>query len=139
MRPSIVYLVSEDWYFLSHRLPMARAARDAGYAVHVITRVVNGRARIEREGFVVHDIDWRRGSLQPLHLVCLIVQIRKLYRRIRPDIVHHVAIAAAVLGSAAALGLPIAKVNALAGLGFVFTSTRRTARLLRPIARWTLK
>jgi hypothetical protein len=37
--PVLVYLVTEDWYFVSHRLPMARAARDAGYEVHVLTNV----------------------------------------------------------------------------------------------------
>ena len=40
--PRLLYVVSEDWYFLSHRLPMARAARDSGYEVHVATRVVDG-------------------------------------------------------------------------------------------------
>ncbi len=48
--PRLLYLVSEDWYFLSHRLPMARAARDAGYEVHVATRVVDGGAAIQAEG-----------------------------------------------------------------------------------------
>ncbi|HEX5515970.1 MAG TPA: glycosyltransferase family 1 protein, partial [Pseudolabrys sp.] len=38
--PRLLYVVSEDWYFLSHRLPMARAARESGYDVHVATRVV---------------------------------------------------------------------------------------------------
>ena len=47
----LLYVVTEDWYFLSHRLPMARAARDAGFEVHVATRVVDGAAAIEAEGF----------------------------------------------------------------------------------------
>ena len=50
--PRLLYVVTEDWYFLSHRLPMARAARDAGFEVHVATRVVDGRAKIEAEGFM---------------------------------------------------------------------------------------
>ena len=43
----LLYVVSEDWYFLSHRLPMARAARDSGYEVHVATRVVDGAKAID--------------------------------------------------------------------------------------------
>ena len=47
----LLYVVTEDWYFLSHRLPMARAARDAGFEVHVATRVVDGAAAIiDRSG-----------------------------------------------------------------------------------------
>ena len=50
-RPLVVYLVTEDWYFLSHRLPMARAALAAGYDVHVVTHVEEGAAAIEAQGF----------------------------------------------------------------------------------------
>src|SRR5262249_61988991 len=49
--PRVIYLVTEDWYFISHRLPMARAARNAGFEVHVATRVDRHGAAIEAEGF----------------------------------------------------------------------------------------
>jgi len=139
MPGKLLYLVSEDWYFLSHRLPMARAARDAGYQVHVATRVVGGAADIEREGFALHPIPWRRGSTSPMAALVTIRAVRALYRRIKPDIVHHVAFAPAVLGSLAALGLPMQKLDALAGLGFVFTSNTAKARLLRPFADYLLR
>lgn len=139
MTPKLVYLVSEDWYFISHRLPMARAARDAGYEVHVLTRVVDGGAEIEREGFILHSIPWKRGSTSPLVALATIRTVRALYKRLRPDIAHHVAFAPTVLGSLAALDLPMRKLNALAGLGFVFTSSTAKALLLRPFARWLLR
>ena len=41
-KPRLLYVVTEDWAFLSHRLPMARAAREAGFEVHVATRVSDG-------------------------------------------------------------------------------------------------
>ncbi len=52
--PRLLYVVTEDWAFLSHRLPMARAARDAGFEVHVATRVSDGAAAIEAERFILH-------------------------------------------------------------------------------------
>ena len=64
--PRLLYVVTEDWYFLSHRLPMARAAQQAGYEVHVATRLKDGAASIAKEGFVPHALDWSRGSLSPL-------------------------------------------------------------------------
>ena len=91
MPRKLLYLVSEDWYFLSHRLPMARAAKQAGYEVHVATRVADGAQQIQGEGFILHPMDWRRGSINPLHMVTTVAEIRRLYRRLRPDIVHHVA------------------------------------------------
>ena len=64
--PRLLYVVTEDWAFLSHRLPMARAARDAGFEVHVATRVSDGAAAIEAERFILHPVPFARGSLSPL-------------------------------------------------------------------------
>ncbi|MGA7252753.1 MAG: glycosyltransferase family 4 protein [Pseudolabrys sp.] len=134
MAKKILYLVAEDWYFVSHRLPMARAARSAGYEVHVATRVVEYAHQIENEGFALHPIAWHRGSINPLQMMAAAIAIRRLYRKLQPDIVHHVAFAPAIIGSLAAIGLPMAKLNALAGLGFVFTSKTAKAQLLRLLA-----
>src|ERR1039458_4418680 len=81
MAQKILYLVSEDWYFVSHRLPMARAARGAGFEVHVATRIAGHAAAIEREGFILHPLGWRRGSLDPRHLLSAVRGVRRLYRR----------------------------------------------------------
>jgi glycosyltransferase involved in cell wall biosynthesis len=132
VRPRLVYLVTEDWYFLSHRLPMALAAKHAGYDVHVATRVDKTGTGIEAQGFTLHPLDWKRGSLNPIDVISIIRQVRDLYRNLNPDIAHHVALQPAVIGSLAARGLPVMRVNALAGLGFVFTSNSQLARTLRP-------
>jgi glycosyltransferase involved in cell wall biosynthesis len=131
--PVLVYLVTEDWYFVSHRLPMALAAQRAGYDVHVATRVKNHGAEIEARGFTLHPLDWQRGSTNPLKVLSIVRQVRDLYRRLKPDIVHHVALQAAIIGSLAATGLPPIRLNALAGLGFVYTSRSAGALLMRPV------
>jgi glycosyltransferase involved in cell wall biosynthesis len=129
--PRLLYVVSEDWYFLSHRLPMARAAQRAGFEVHVATRVVDGAAAIQQEGFVLHPIPFARGSIDPGGMLRTIRALRKLHRTVRPAIVHHVALQASVLGSFAALGSSAARVNALTGLGYAFASESRKARSMR--------
>jgi len=128
----LLYVVTEDWYFLSHRLPMARAARDAGFEVHVATRVVDGAAAIRAEGFVLHPVPFVRGRIAPFGTVATIRALRNIHRNIAPDIVHHVALQATILGSIAALR-PVSTVNALTGLGYTFTSGNAKAMLLRPI------
>jgi mannose/cellobiose epimerase-like protein (N-acyl-D-glucosamine 2-epimerase family)/glycosyltransferase involved in cell wall biosynthesis len=129
--PRIIYLVTEDWYFISHRLPMARAARDAGYEVHVATRVDRHGAAIEAEGFHLHPISWRRGSLDPRDLVRVVREVRKLYRSLEPHLAHHVALPATVVGSLAATGLPVVCLNAMTGLGTMFTSDTAKVRVTR--------
>ena len=66
-------LVTEDWYFLSHRLPMALAAQRAGYDVHVATRVKRDGDKIKQYGFTLHALPWQRGSLNPLRVLSVIV------------------------------------------------------------------
>jgi glycosyltransferase involved in cell wall biosynthesis len=130
-RGRLLYVVTEDWYFLSHRLPMARAARDAGFEVHVAANVVEGAAAIEAEGFALHPIPILRGRLSPLASFRTIRALRRIHRRIRPVVVHHVALQPVVLGCLAALDLPAAWVNALTGLGYAFASTSAKARRMR--------
>ncbi len=143
MTQKILYLVSEDWYFISHRLPMARAARNAGYSVHVATRIGECADKIRSEGFSLHPIQWRRGNMNPFRLIAAVVETRHLYRRVQPDLAHHVAFLPIVIGSIAALGLPVSVRNAFTGFGFAFASKTPTARLLRLLAvgllGWLLK
>jgi glycosyltransferase involved in cell wall biosynthesis len=129
----LLYVVTEDWYFLSHRLPMARAARDAGFDVHVATRVVDGAQAIEAEGFTLHPVPFARGRLDPLATLRTVRALRAVYRSVAPDIAHHVSLQSAVLGSLAALGRNVACVNALTGLGYTYTSGGAKALLLRPV------
>jgi mannose/cellobiose epimerase-like protein (N-acyl-D-glucosamine 2-epimerase family)/glycosyltransferase involved in cell wall biosynthesis len=135
----LVYLVTEDWYFISHRLPMARAARDAGYEVHVATHVDRHRTAIEAEGFFLHPLNWRRGSFDPRNLLRVIGEIRRLYRRLQPDLAHHVAVQAALVGSLAAIGLPVICLNAATGLGTSFLGNSGKARVARPIVAMIMR
>ena len=68
----LLYVVNEDWAFLLNRLPMARAARKAGFEVHVATRVNDGASAIEAEGFILHPIPLQRGGVSPLSAVLLV-------------------------------------------------------------------
>src|SRR5437763_2459797 len=94
--PRLLYVVTEDWAFLSHRLPMARAARDAGFEVHVATRVSKGAAAIEAERFVLHPTPFARGSLSPVATLLTIGALRRVYRDVKPVLTHHVALQACV-------------------------------------------
>ena len=114
--PRLLFLVTEDWYFWAHRLALARAARDAGYVVVVATRVGTLGPRIEAEGFRLEPLAWVRGSRNPLRLVGETLAVIRLYRRLRPDLVHHVSLKPIIVGSIAALVRPgLARVNAWVG------------------------
>ncbi|MGV1014510.1 MAG: glycosyltransferase family 4 protein, partial [Methyloceanibacter sp.] len=135
----VLYVVTEDWYFLSHRLPMARAAKEAGYEVHVATRLKDGEAAIKREGFVPHALPWIRGSFSPRGSVQAIFEIRRLLRELDPDILHNVSLKPVLLGTTASLGFgETAVVNSLTGLGTLFIGDTTVSGVTRRLVRYTL-
>ena len=120
--PKLLYLVTEDWYFWSHRLAVARAARDAGYEVVVATRVDAHGDAIRAEGFRLAALSWRRASRNPYRELLGLNEIVRLYRREKPDLVHHIAMKPVVLGTIAARLAGVATVvNGIMGLGFSFS------------------
>ena len=132
--PKMIFVVTEDWYFHSHRLPMARAAQRAGYTVAVVTNVGRHRAAIEAENIRVIPFSFDRRSLNPVRALRQIVQLARLYRQERPHLVHHIAMKPVLFGAIAAWIAQVPRViNAFAGLGFVFTSNRALARVLRMV------
>ena len=132
----LLFLVTEDWYFCSHRLPIARAARDAGFEVVVVTRVDTHGDTITQEGFRLIPLRMRRRSKNPIRELAAVLEIINIYRRERPDLVHHVALKPVLYGALAAriTGMP-AVVNALAGLGYVFSSGQLRARIIKRFVR----
>jgi glycosyltransferase involved in cell wall biosynthesis len=134
----LLYFVNEDWAFLLNRLPMARAARDAGFEVHVATRVKDGAPAIEAEGFTLHRIPLQRGGISPLLAIPAILALRQITGRIKPDIAHHSGLQCCVFGSIAAFGKSFPYVSALTGLGYVFTSATWRTSLLRTILKSVL-
>ena len=135
----LLYVVTEDWYFLSHRLPMARAARNAGYEIHVATRIKDGRAAIERESFVPHALSWSRGSLSPLGSVAAVRELRRLLDKLEPDILHNISLKPVLLGTTASLGLArTAVVNSLTGLGTLFIGEAKVSGATRRLVRFAL-
>jgi glycosyltransferase involved in cell wall biosynthesis len=133
-RPKLLFVVTEDWYFVSHRLQLAVAASEAGFEVVVATRVKQHGNIIREAGIRLLPLELSRRIGNPL---MEIMDLFFLYRRERPDIVHHVALKPVFLGGLAGrlAGFP-AQVNAVAGLGWLFTSRSRTARWINPLIRW---
>jgi glycosyltransferase involved in cell wall biosynthesis len=134
----LLYVVNEDFAFLLNRLPMARAAREAGFEVHVATNVNSGAAAIRAEGFDLHPIPFRRGGLSPIAAIPTLLALRRIEKEIDPIVVHHSGLQCCVYGSAAAIDRRFSVVNAITGLGSIFTSGGRRTRLLRRAIGWLL-
>jgi len=133
----ILYLVTEDWYFVSHRLGLARAARDAGGEVIVVTRAKDYKDLIAKEGFKHISFLLPRSRLSIVSEIKSIINLVKIYRTEKPDLVHHVALKPSLYGSVAATfaNVPLV-VNAMTGLGFAFTKGHWKQFFLEPVVKF---
>lgn len=128
----LLFVVTEDWYFCSHRLDLAQAAKAAGYDVAVACRVTNHAKQIEEAGVRLLPLKWDRSNNGLATQINDIRSLTALYRKERPDICHHVALKPIVLGGLAARICRIPRViSAVAGLGSAFVMQDVRARVLR--------
>ncbi|MDP2371482.1 glycosyltransferase family 4 protein [Rhodoferax sp.] len=135
MSRTLLFVVNVDWFFLSHRLPIALEAQRQGYAVHIATGLTDKLDELRRHGLSVHPLVLRRGEAGLRNVWHTAVQLWQVFRAVRPDIVHLVTIKPVLLGGLMArlAGVP-AVVLAVSGLGFVFLARGPKAVLRRWLA-----
>jgi glycosyltransferase involved in cell wall biosynthesis len=133
-QPTIVFLLTEDWFFASHFLKRGLAAKAAGWRVILVARASDATPKLREAGIEVIPVDFIRRRLNPFAELRFTFQLAALYRRLQPDLVHHIALKPIVIGGIAArlAGVP-AIINAPVGLGFVFSSNKPLAKLLKPL------
>ena len=135
MPVKILFVVTEDWYFHSHRLPLAMAAIAAGHNVSLASCFTGDRGKIVDAGVRTIPLKFmKRSSFNVIRELAAFIELFFLFKRERPDLIHLVALKPVIYGSLAAslAGVP-SRVNALGGLGFVFSSRKNLAKFLKPI------
>jgi glycosyltransferase involved in cell wall biosynthesis len=137
---TLIFIVTEDWFFASHFLPMVRAAREAGFQPAVICRVRAHRAAIEAEGARVIAFEADRGRRELGQAFATITGLSRILHEERPAIVHLIALWPIALGGIAArLSGVTRRVYAVTGLGFLGASNSFPAQASRLAARFLLR
>lgn len=120
-----LFVVNVDWFFLSHRLPLALEAIRRGDKVYLFSADTGRRPEIENNGISFIEIPFQRSGKNVFHELKCIRLLAKYYKHLKPDIIHHVTLKAALLGSLAAKKTKMRNViNAISGLGYNFTDNR---------------
>lgn len=132
MTRRLLIVVNADWFFLSHRLPIAIEAQRHGYKVHIAAGLTDKLDELRRYGLVVHPLALERSSASLSNAWRTMVELWTVFRAVRPDVVHLVTIKPVLLGGLVARfsGVP-AVVAAVSGLGFVFVSRGAKAAVRR--------
>jgi glycosyltransferase involved in cell wall biosynthesis len=134
-KPRILFIANVDWFFLSHRLSIARAARDSGAEVIIAAGETDKSAVMLGEGFRFLPLPISRKGTNPFAEIRALKSIIAAYRKTQPDIVHHVTIKPIIYGSLAArLVRHRAVINAVSGLGYSF-SPQGQMQVMRPLIK----
>jgi glycosyltransferase involved in cell wall biosynthesis len=139
-RPKLLFVATEDWFFASHFLPMARAARELDFDVAVVARERQHRRMIEATGARLIALEAERRSLSPKALYHQVRALKRLIEAERPDILHCIALKPiALAGLAGKLAGVERRVYALTGLGFLGARQDTAAALARFAAKLWLR
>ena len=116
-------VVNADWFFLSHRLPLAKEALRRGWRVTLVASDTGSADLVRAEGIDFVDLPVSRSGTNPLREIQTVAFLARLYRRLRPSLIHHVTLKPVVYGSLASRSTPdVPVVNAVSGLGYTFIS-----------------
>lgn len=134
---TVLFVLNDAPFFVSHRLPLAIGALEAGYDVHLACPASPVTSDLRQLSIHVHEIPMDRRSSNPFTELRSFVSLVRLYRRLRPSLAHHVTVKPVLYGSLAArLTRVPAVVNAVSGLGYVFISEGWTARVRRTLVEF---
>lgn len=112
----LVFVVNVDWFFISHRLPIAIEALKKGYEVTLIAKDTGKRIEVESNGINFINMPFERANVNLINEFKIYRNLKKIYNAIKPDIVHHVTLKPIILGTLAVRKLQfISVVNAKEG------------------------
>ena len=139
---NLFIVVNVDWFFLSHRLPVALAAQKAGWDVTIVTADTGKLKDISAQGLKVVNLPMSRSGMNLFQELGTLRFLRKLYKREKPDVVHHVGMKTILWGTLAAKFAKVnGVVNAISGLGGFFAEDNKglMSRMMPKVLKFSHK
>jgi glycosyltransferase involved in cell wall biosynthesis len=132
----VALFANTDWYLYNFRLPLALRLKAQGYQVLLLSPPGDYGPRLRSQGLDWRPVPLRRRGLNPFSELAFVIGLARLLRAERPDLLHNFTFKSAIYGSLAGRLAGVRnRINAVTGLGYVFTSFDPKARLLRPLVR----
>ena len=136
----VLFIITEDWALISHRLHLVDAAISAGYEVGIATRINKHYHTLKKHGVKIFEWDLKRRSLNPIREIITLIRLYQILWLFKPDIIHAVAQKPVIYaGMVRRFYRNVAFIGTLGGVGYIFTNKSLKARLLRPIVIIFLK
>ncbi|WP_407207346.1 glycosyltransferase family 4 protein [Citrobacter portucalensis] len=129
----LLYFVNVDWFFISHRLPIAQKALDDGYKVAIACHFTSHREELETMGFMTFEIPFSRSGVGIFSELKTILKIREVINLVKPTLIHSITIKPVIYSGLMRRTISATNpmVFAISGLGYVFTTKTMRATLIR--------
>ena len=137
----LLYFVSEDKYFLSHKISHAVFAKNNGFDVLVVCNLTKYEKKIREKGIKVLGIETLRKTINPINQVFIIIKFLEIIKNFKPDIIQNIAFKPILIGSISTIfsKKKIIVVNAFVGLGYLYINNNFLTKILRLITNNILK
>ena len=137
----LLYFVSEDKYFLTHKISHAIFAKNSGFDVLVVCNLTKYENRIRAKGINVIGVEALRKTVNPLNQISIIIKFLKIIKSFKPDIIQNIALKPILIGSISAIfsKKKIIVINAFVGLGYIYINNNFLTKVLRLITNNILK
>ena len=144
--PRLLFITSDAPFFITHFLPLAQAAHEKGYAVHIAAPLDSGSGRgdkaaaetLRAKDLIFHEIGLKRAGTNPLSELTLVAQLAALINKIKPDLIHGLGLKPVLYAGTIARLRGIRAIHAVIGLGLPFMGEGFAARLRRTLLRFAL-
>lgn len=122
----LLFVVNVDWFFISHRLPLADEALRRGFDVYLITKDSGKFDYLRSLGIKCFDLEFNRSGINPIKELRIFLRLIRFYKLLNPDIIHHVTLKPSIYGTIASKTFQnkFRIINAVSGLGYIFTAQR---------------
>ncbi len=137
---TLFIVVNVDWFFLSHRKDVALAAKEDGWDVTIVTADTGRMQDIAALGLKTINLPMSRSGMNIREELGTLDFLRKLYKREKPDVVHHVGMKTILWGTLAAKFAKVnGVVNAISGLGGFFAEDNKglLSKILPAVLRFS--
>ena len=136
----LLIMVNVDWFFKSHRLPIALAAQKEGFEVHVACAITSVADELRSLGIQVHELNMSRSGTAILGELKLLGEIWRVLKHVSPDVIHTVTMKPVVYGMLLARlrRVPV-RIAAMSGLGYLFIDKSLKVKILKFIVSLLLR
>ncbi len=128
----ILLVANSGWYLYNFRSTLIKDIKSKGHDLRIISPSDQySEILIKQKNYHV-NWDLSRKSINPLKEFKSILNLIIIYRKLKPDLIHHFTIKACFYGTIAAKFSNTKKVvNSITGLGHIFVGKKLTTKILK--------